>query len=258
MKEITVMLVEDHQLVRQGLRSLLESEPDIEVVGEAENGQQAVQLAGTLRPAVVVMGINLPQLDGLEATRRIRQDSPGSKVVILTAHHEDPCVEQAIKAGASGFLPKQTASHKELASAIREITRGNTFISPGLASHLGKKPHHLSPREVEVLRLIADGKANKQVALELVISFKTADKHRQHIMDKLNIHDIAGLTRHAISAGIIKSTTPAALSPHGEPDVAAGDSPRPARFLAQRERRHDSPNPGQSRVEEGPERPRCG
>ena len=219
MNRITVLLAEDHEIVREGFRSLLKQEPDIEVVGEAETGRRAVQLARKLRPAVVVMDIAMPLLNGLEATRQIRKDCPATKVLILSAHSDEAYVEQVAMLGAAGFLLKQTSSHV-LATAIREIQKGNTFYSPLISKRLQDRSgkltdrgrlsktagNRLSSREVEVLQLIAEGKPNKQVAAELGVSFKTIDKHRQHLMAKLNIHDTAGLTRYAISAGIIESS----------------------------------------------------
>jgi DNA-binding NarL/FixJ family response regulator len=212
-KRITVLLAEDHQIVREGFRSLLKHEPDIEVVGEAETGREAVKLTRKLRPAVVVMDIAMPLLNGLEATRQIRKDLPATKVLILSAHSDDAYVEQVAVLGAAGFLLKQTSSH-ELATAIREVQKGNTFYSPAVSKRVHDRSqksiergssNRLSSREVEVLQLIAEGKPNKQVAAELGVSFKTVDKHRQHLMAKLNIHDIAGLTRYAIAEGIIES-----------------------------------------------------
>jgi len=219
MNRITVLLAEDHEIVREGFRCLLRHERDIEVIGEAETGRQAVQLTRKLRPAVVVMDIAMPLLNGLEATRQIRKDCPDTKVLILSAHSDDAYVEQVEALGAAGFLLKQTSSHV-LAAAIREIQKGNTFYSPLISKRLQARSrkltdrgtssktasNRLSSREVEVLQLIAEGKPNKQVAAELGVSFKTIDKHRQHLMAKLNIHDTAGLTRYAISAGIIESS----------------------------------------------------
>src|SRR5664280_1648976 len=217
MKRITVLLAEDHQIVREGFRSLLKTESDIEVVGEAQTGRQAVALAKQLRPAVVVMDIAMPLLNGLEATRQIRKAIPGTKVLMLSAHSDDAYVEQAIAFGAVGFLLKQTSAH-DLSRAIREAHKGNTFFSPSIAKRLHnqkapkgagslrKRVARLSPREMEVLQLIAEGEANKQVAGELGISIKTVEKHRQSLMQKLNIHDVAGLTRYAIGAGIIESS----------------------------------------------------
>jgi DNA-binding NarL/FixJ family response regulator len=210
MKRITVLLAEDHEIVREGFRCLLKHEHDIEVVGEAETGRQAVQLTRKLRPAVVVMDIAMPLLNGLEATRQIRKSCPDTKVLILSAHSDDAYVEQVAALGAAGFLLKQTSS-QVLATAIREILNGNAFFSRiqkrrELVERSRTTRNRLSSREVEVLQLIAEGKPNKQVAAELGVSFKTVDKHRQHLMAKLNIHDTAGLTRYAISTGVIESS----------------------------------------------------
>ena len=218
MKQITVLLAEDHQIVREGFRALLKHEDDIEVVGEAETGRQAVQLTRKLRPAVVVMDIAMPLLNGLEATRQIRKEFPNTRVLILSAHSDDAYVEQVALLGATGFLLKQTSS-ENLATAIREVQKGNSFFSRSVSKRLRdgsqkslaqggnfkKKKNRLSSREVEVLQLIAEGQPNKQVAAELGVSFKTVDKHRQHLMSKLNIHDVAGLTRYAIAEGIVES-----------------------------------------------------
>jgi DNA-binding NarL/FixJ family response regulator len=219
MKRITVLLAEDHTVVREGLRRLLEAEEDLEVVGEAQTGREALQLASKLRPAVVVMDIAMPLLNGLEATRQILQAVSNTKVLILSAHSDDAYVEEATDAGAVGFLLKQTSAHV-LAKAIREVEKGNTFFSPSIAKHLRNqhrrstdgedllknKSPRLSSREREVLQLIAEGKANKATAAELRISVKTVEKHRQRLMEKLDIHDIAGLTRHAIALGVIESS----------------------------------------------------
>jgi DNA-binding NarL/FixJ family response regulator len=217
MKRITVLLVDDHMIIREGLRAVLEAEGDIEVVGEAETGRQAIQLTKRLRPDVVIMDIAMPLLNGLEATRRIVKDVPAARVLILSAYGDDAYVRQAILFGAAGYLIKQTSADS-LARAIREIQEGKTFFSPSIAKRLHdlslespagrgatQKKAGLSSREVEVLQLIAEGKANKQVARELGISIKTVEKHRQHLMSKLDLHDTAGLTRYAIAAGIIES-----------------------------------------------------
>ncbi len=218
-KPITVLLAEDHQIVREGLRKLLEAEHDIEVIGEATTGRQAVVLSKKLSPAVVVMDVAMPQLNGLEATRQICQAVPGTKVLILSAYSDIAYVEQAITFGAAGFLLKQTSSN-DLSRAIREIEKGNTFFSASIAKKLRHqnqtsldrkgllktKVLHLSSRETEVLQLIAEGEANKQISDDLGISIKTVEKHREHLMQKLNIHDTAGLTRYAIEAGIIESS----------------------------------------------------
>ena len=219
MKLITVLLAEDHLIVREWIRSLLKHERDMEIVGEAATGRQTVQLARKLRPDVVLMDIAMPLLNGCEATRQIRKAVPEAKVLVLSAHSDDAYIEELTELGAAGFLLKQTSSHV-LANAIREVHKGNTFFSPSIATRLQgrtekspsgreapkKRVNRLSSREVEVLQLIAEGLPNKQVAAELGVSFKTIDKHRQHLMAKLNIHDTAGLTRYAISAGIIESS----------------------------------------------------
>jgi DNA-binding NarL/FixJ family response regulator len=219
MKPITVLLAEDHLIVREGFRGLLRNQRDIQIVGEAATGRQAVQLAKKLRPAVIVMDVAMPQLNGLEATRQILKAIPSTKVIMLSAHADDAYVEQANAAGATGYLIKQASSHA-LCDAIREVEKGNTFFSPSIDKRLkhqsAKSPTRkgldrksgagLSSRETEVLQLIAEGKANKETAAELGISIKTVEKHRQRLMQKLNIHDTAGLTRYAISAGIIESS----------------------------------------------------
>lgn len=219
MKRITVLLADDHMIVREGLRALLEAEADIEVVGEAQTGRQAVQRAKKLRPVVVLMDIAMPLLNGLEATRRILKIAPATRVLILSAHGDDEYIRQAVQLGAAGFLIKQT-SVDLLSQAIREVQKGNSFFSPTVAQRLrslqldsrhGCKTHQekkdiLSSRESEVLQLIAEGSANKQVARELGISVKTVEKHRHNLMKKLDLHDTAGVTRYAIAAGIIESS----------------------------------------------------
>jgi DNA-binding NarL/FixJ family response regulator len=219
MKRITVLLAEDHTIVREGFRKMLELEADIEVIGEAQDGRQAVALVKKLHPAVVLMDIAMPLLNGLEATRQVLEAVPTTKVLILSAHNEDAYVNNATESGAVGFLLKQTSSHV-VCQAIREVHKGKTFFSPSIAKRIRErdrkspvrdgslKPRNgrLSSRETEVLQLIAEGKANKETAVELGISIKTVEKHRAHLMEKLNIHDTAGLTRYAIGAGIIESS----------------------------------------------------
>ena len=218
-KRITVLLAEDHMVVREGLRQMLEVEADLEVVGEAQDGRQAVALVKKLRPAIVLMDIAMPRLNGLEATRQVLKAVPATKVLMLSAHSDDAYVKDATNSGAVGFLLKQTSSHV-VCEAIREVQKGKTFFSPTVARRLhernrksadraGKAPSRnprLTSREVEVLQLIAEGKANKETAAELGIGMKTVEKHREHLMQKLNIHDTAGLTRYAIAAGIIESS----------------------------------------------------
>jgi len=218
-KRITVLLAEDHMVVREGFRKMLELEDDFEVVGEAEDGRQAVALVKKLRPAVVVMDIAMPLLNGFEATRKILKAVPGTRILILTAHNDDAYVKNATESGAVGFLLKQ-ASARVLSKGIREVNKGHTFFGPFIAKLLPErerksldragrsKPRKagLTSREMEVFQLIAEGKANKQIAAELGIGMKTVETHRERLIAKLKIHNIAGLTRHAISEGIIESS----------------------------------------------------
>ncbi len=219
MKTITVLLAEDHTIVRDGFRKMLELEVGLKVVGEAQDGRQAVALAKKLRPEVVLMDIAMPQLNGLEATRQLRKMLPATKVIILSAHSDDAYGKSATDAGASGYLLKQTAAH-DVCRAIREVYDGRTFFSPSIVRHfsrletssagragaLNAKTIELTSREMEVLQLIAEGKPNKETAHELGIGIKTVEKHREHLMQKLDIHDTASLTRYAIAAGIIESS----------------------------------------------------
>jgi DNA-binding NarL/FixJ family response regulator len=218
-KPITVLLAEDHVVVRQGLCALLKADGSFHLVGEAHNGREAVQMAHTLKPHVILMDIAMPMLNGLQATRQILAANPAAKVLILSAHSDDVYVERMVEAGVKGFVEKQT-SGEILTKAIREIAAGRNYFSPSIARRLpgaaGKprdrdgaimaRARKLTPREFEVLQMVAEGSANKQIALELKISIKTVEKHRQHLMDKLDIHETASLTRYAIAAGIIESS----------------------------------------------------
>ena len=218
MNKINILLADDHTVVRQGLKALLEAQPDMMVVGEAANGRQAMQLARKLSPDVVVMDIAMPSLNGLEATRQIIRTLPSAKVLILSSYNDDEYVSQLTEAGAAGYMLKQTAA-TDLIRAIREVRKGNSFFSPAVSKRLleyyretivkgARVPRprpFLTSRETEVLQLIAEGEGNKQIATELGISIKTVEKHRQQVMNKLHIHEVAGLTRYAISKGMIPS-----------------------------------------------------
>lgn len=214
---IKVLIAEDHTILRDGLRRVLELSPDIKVVAEALDGRQAVAMATDIQPDVVLMDIAMPGLNGLEATRQLVKLNPGIKILMLTAHNDDAYVQGAIDSGASGFLLKQTCA-TDVCWAIREIHKGKKLFSPSVARRLARidpkvasrsakdraKKALLSSREMEVLQLVAEGKANKETASELNISIKTVEKHRSKLMEKLDIHDTASLTRYAIAVGIIE------------------------------------------------------
>jgi DNA-binding NarL/FixJ family response regulator len=217
MKTISVLIADDHTVVRQGFVSLLSAEPDIMVVGEASNGREAVQLALQILPDIVVMDLAMPQLNGLEAIRQIASMGIKSRLLVLSSYTDDEYVRQVVGAGVSGYLTKQTAA-SNLIKAVREVSRGSHFFSPSVAKRyhelsraalsngqqLTKQTESMTGRQREILQLIAEGKPNKQVAVILGISIKTVEKHRQHLMNALGIHDIAGLTRYAVAHGIVE------------------------------------------------------
>ena len=216
MKPIIVLLAEDHAVVRESFRAMLEMEADLEVVAEARNGRAAIALTLKLRPEVVLMDIAMPLLNGLEATRQLIGAWPEARVLMLSAHSDDAYVQRSMEVGARGFLLKQASSHV-VCDAIREVHHGRRYFCPAVTKRLrdmkaqvvsaGKavKTSGLTAREMEVLQLIAEGKANKETATELGIGVKTVEKHREHLMQKLAIHDTAGLTRYAIGIGIVES-----------------------------------------------------
>jgi len=218
MSNITVLLVDDHTIVRQGLRALLLSEGEISIVAEAQTGREAVELASQHNPRIVIMDLAMPRLNGAEATRQILKTVPSARVIVLSTYGDDEHVQQALTAGAAAYLLKQTAA-EDVVQAIREVLNGNAYFSPAIAKRLreqtcqekgeGQQPTRLdvelTQREAEVLQLIAEGYANKQIAAELNLSVKTVEKHRQQVMQKLGIHNIAGLVRHAAAKGIIEA-----------------------------------------------------
>jgi DNA-binding NarL/FixJ family response regulator len=204
-KKITVLLVDDHSLVRRGFRRMLEDEADIEVIGEAGDGEESVKLAKKLRPQVVVMDCALPGMNGLEATRQIIDQSPETSVLMLSMHSESTWVRQAIEAGARGYVLKN-AMDLELGPAIRKIAAGETVFDPKVEQKTtlrGERNTALTQRELEVLQMIVDGKSNKEIAIALDLSANTVAVHRANIMNTLGIHKTAELVVYAIRAGLV-------------------------------------------------------
>jgi DNA-binding NarL/FixJ family response regulator len=204
-KKITVLLVDDHSLVRRGFRRMLEDESDMEVVGEAGNGEDSVKLAKELHPQVVVMDCALPGMNGLEATRQIIKDSPHAAVLMLSMHTESTWVRQAIEAGAKGYILKN-AMDLELGGAIRKVAAGETVFDPQVEQQpvlKGERNSALTQRELEVLQMIVDGKSNKEIAAVLDLSANTIAVHRANIMNSLGIHKTAELVVYAIRAGLV-------------------------------------------------------
>ncbi len=214
MKPIRVLLADDHTLVRAGIRSLLENMEGIEVIAEAGDGREALRLVRTHRPDVVLMDIAMPGLNGLEAAARIAKKFPNVRVIILSMHVNEEYVLQTLRAGAAGYMVKG-ADAAELEIAIRAVARGETYLSPMVSKHVvtdyiqrisGETSplELLTPRQREVLQLIAEGYSTKKIARTLKISVKTVETHRMQLMERLDIHDIAGLVRYAIRVGLVK------------------------------------------------------
>jgi DNA-binding NarL/FixJ family response regulator len=218
MNAIRVLLADDHAMVRAGLRALLEAAGDMLVIGEAENGHQAVREAERLRPQVVVLDLAMPLLNGIEAARQIACKMPAIRVLILSSYSDAHHLRQAVAAGVAGYLTKESAAN-DLLEAIRETCHGGAFFSPCLLHRLSEgkraapqsdggaapRPATLTRREAEVLQLLAEGYANKQTAGLLSLSIKTVEKHRQALMEKLNLHRTASLTRYAVSSGVVEA-----------------------------------------------------
>ncbi len=212
MAKTKVLLVDDHTMVRKGVRALLEAEEEFEVVGEAVSGQAALEEVQRLKPDIVLMDITLPDMNGLEATARIREAVPEAKIVILTMHEDEDYFFRALHAGAAGYVVKG-ASGDQILTALRAAESGGAFLSPALAKSLvsdylrqkdSPQVKGLSDRELEVLRLLADGLANKEIASRLGITISTAQTYRTRIMEKLELHTVPELIRYAIRKGIIK------------------------------------------------------
>jgi DNA-binding NarL/FixJ family response regulator len=212
MKPIRIVLADDHNLVRSGLKSLLSGMQGVEVVAEATNGRQAVDLVGSLNPDVVLMDIAMKELNGIEAAAIISRDNPQVRVVILSMHDTEDFVSQALRAGAAGYVLKDAAP-LELEFALHAVTNGETYLSPRVSSQvvqsyilpLGAEAglEVLSPRQREILKAISSGRTTKEIAYDLGLSIKTIETHRAQIMDRLDIHDVAGLVRFAIRRGLI-------------------------------------------------------
>jgi DNA-binding NarL/FixJ family response regulator len=216
MARIRVLLVDDHTVVRQGLRRILETDDEIEIVGEAGDGRSAVELVQRTQPHVVVMDIALPELNGIEATRQVMKRGGNARVLILTMHADDVCVRQSLKAGARGYLLKDSED-LDLLRAVKAIGRGGSFFSPAvskvlLEGYLGEGGGAgvedtlslLTDREREVLQLIAEGKTNKEIATLLSVSINTIETHRKHIMEKLDLHNTAEIVRFAVRKKIVQ------------------------------------------------------
>lgn len=207
---ITILLADDHSMVRQGFRRILESQADMEIVGEAANGREALEKSAELKPDVVVMDVAMPELNGIEATRRLTEASPRTRVLALSMHKDAVYVREILRAGARGYLLKD-AIDADLVAAVRAVARGDAFLAPAIADsvltdyrqHVTDPIDLLTSREREVLQMIAEGKTNKEIANDLKLSVYTVDAHRGRIMEKLNLHSTGELVRFAVRKGLI-------------------------------------------------------
>ena len=209
-EKIHILLADDHAVVRQGFKMILAAQPDMEIVGEAGNGREALDLAGQLQPDVIVMDVAMPELNGIEATRRVADVSPRSRVLALSMHKDSVYVREILRAGARGYLLKDSIA-SDLLAAVRAIARGEGYLSPGVSDavlndyrrHVTDPIDLLTSREREVLQMIAEGKTNKDIANILKLSVYTVDAHRGHIMEKLNLHSGNELVRFAVRYGLV-------------------------------------------------------
>jgi two-component system response regulator NreC len=212
MDRIRIVIADDHEMLREGLKSLMERETDMEVVGEAQNGKETLSVAAQTAPHIVVMDVAMSDLNGIEATRRLKKTSPAIKVIGLSGHPNRSYVAEMLKAGASGYVLKNRA-YEDLVRAVREVLKGNMYLSPEVTT--GVVDAHMAPanrsnpafatltdREREVLQLLAEGKTTKWIASELSISVKTVETHRRNMMEKLDLHSIAELTKYAVREGV--------------------------------------------------------
>ena len=215
MDKISVLLADDHTIFRQGLRMLLAQEEDIEVVGEAANGNEALELAKSLKPDIILLDIAMPEMDGLKVAQKLKKTLPETKIIALTVHKTEEYLLTTLQAGTDGYVLKD-ATHKELVMAINNVMEGKPYLSPGVSEKViegyleGKESSQavsswetLSQREREVLKLIAEGYKNKEIAEELCISFKTVEKHRANLMKKLDLHNAAALAVYAVEKGLV-------------------------------------------------------
>lgn len=209
-QKIRILLADDHIVVRQGFRMILSAQPDMEIVGEAGNGREAVELAAALTPDVAVMDVTMPELNGIEATRRIATSSPRTRVLALSMHKDSVYVREILRAGARGYLLKDSID-SDLLAAVRAVAKGEGYLSPSVSDavltdyrqHVTDPIDRLSSREREVLQMIAEGKTNKEIASTLNLSVYTIDAHRGRIMEKLNLHSAGELVRFAVRNGLI-------------------------------------------------------
>jgi two-component system, NarL family, response regulator NreC len=209
-EKIHILLVDDHAVVRQGFKMILAAQPDMEIVGEAGNGREALDLAGQMQPDVIVMDVAMPELNGIEATRRVADLSPRSRVLALSMHKDSVYVREILRAGARGYLLKDSIA-SDLLAAVRAVARGEGYLSPGVSDavlndyrrHVTDPIDLLSSREREVLQMIAEGKTNKEIATVLNLSVYTVDAHRGRIMEKLNLHSVTDLVRFAVRCGLV-------------------------------------------------------
>jgi DNA-binding NarL/FixJ family response regulator len=210
MKRIRILLADDHAVVRQGFRMILGAQPDMEIVGEAGNGREAVELAERLKPEVVVMDVSMPELNGIEATRRLAASTPHARVLALSMHKDSVYVREILRAGARGYLLKDSVAG-DLVSAVRAVASGEGYLSPQVSSavlddyrrHVTNPIDLLTSREREVLQMLAEGKTSKEIAGVLDLSPYTVEAHRGRVMEKLNVHTIAGLVRFAVRNGLV-------------------------------------------------------
>jgi DNA-binding NarL/FixJ family response regulator len=209
-KKFRILLADDHSVVRQGFRLILENQPDMEVVGEASNGREAVTVAESLQPDVIIMDVTMPELNGIEATRRIGELAPRARVLALSMHKDSVYVREILRAGAKGYLLKDAAGN-DLLAAVRAVARGEGYLSPAVSDavltdyrkHVTNPIDLLTSREREVLQMIAEGKTNKEIANSLQLSVYTVEAHRGRIMEKLNLHSTGELVRFALRNGLI-------------------------------------------------------